>query len=616
MTKVDVPGAGEGSRWRFPPFPPRPEGVEIVLFGDFRPGGIAIDPDTEGFEIDAYGIRTVALQKVHDTDRCLSESIFKPPPKPVTGGPARPRQPPWYDVWTGREPVDPIQCDDDYDRLVHAIESFERNRKFPQHVRELWDDFRRYLGVLKYNRPEEKAKNTEILGDEEDDDPDVEDMSKDAHLNEDVEVKTSGIEEVPGEPMDVVVERAFGERGKDMLVNFLENPEREIKIYLSHHMRKQGLIWNDSNLKDVPRIICFFLRSLEVNHVFQNPNSSASLVRAQAVTDVALKELPLTAALARALPDDFGMACQSLWGRKALFFFQFQQPHAEDKDVSPMEKVDTTDGTLVEGGGPKGIVEDATGTAETDAPDANTNPDASDSHANGWTGDDGWGKGDANGGWLEGNGSASWSDVEMNEDSSETDANRWAAPCTPTLWSLLGPTTFPLTHTTGIVETSLRRAKSIVLPPSTPAPSPDVVALLAAQLARVVLEPWGEYDEYNVPEIRQTSRGAVSLDRPAPGAPKPPSSSKKAHNPWTDEITLLVKPELSETVCVGMGIQGTWVQIVRESDVVAAAAGGDAAPTAEKTVAPTSKKKKSKSPPSYWYFEEMLMVLPSYYAEH
>ena len=206
---------------------------------------------------------------------------------------------------------------------------------------------------------------------------------------------------------------------------------------------------------------------------------------------------------------------------------------------------------------------------------------------------------------------AAGTNVNGNIVESVDNLSAWQTPVR-SLMALLGPTTFPITHTTGIVESSMRRILSVTLPaatatepPSGPGEGPDAVETeLKARFARVVLAPWmgweGE-DElgYSEPTILAASRGPV-LGYEGHGAGHP--AGHKAHDPRNDEITVLFDPVVVPTLGLGMGIGAVWVQLVRQ----------------ELEGAPTVKSKKGKSKAkktreTFWYMEELSMTFPSYY---
>ena len=197
----------------------------------------------------------------------------------------------------------------------------------------------------------------------------------------------------------------------------------------------------------------------------------------------------------------------------------------------------------------------------------------------------------------------------------DVDENYGWGPSSPIipedLLSLLGPTVLPLTHTTGIVERSMRWivsmtppssslvAKSPPLPEGICEPNADAVELeLDRRFAKVVLAPmidWdgGESPVYTNPTILTTSLGAV-VDHQTPISP----TSPQPHDPKSDEITLLIDDIASQIDYLreGMAIGGTWVQLVRQGDQVAA-----------------KKKGKSKKS-SYWYMDEFALMIPSFWT--
>ncbi|KAG6807660.1 hypothetical protein H0H93_001267 [Arthromyces matolae] len=191
------------------------------------------------------------------------------------------------------------------------------------------------------------------------------------------------------------------------------------------------------------------------------------------------------------------------------------------------------------------------------------------------------------------------------------------------LLSLLGPTAFPLTHTTGIVERSVRLIKSYSEPPAhdklpkSPVAShaePEAVEIeLEGRFAKVVLEPWIGWDDYSnimpsmaKPRILETSvgpvhgvvgvNGEVEPLRTEPTTRRVQGEGLVPHDPFMDDITVLVDPALLPSLSVGMGIGGTWVQLARQVDF-----DGEKEKTHQFTTGSR-----------YWYIDELALVLPSY----
>ena len=433
---------------------------------------------------------------------------------------------------------------------------------------------------------------------------------------------------------------------------------------------------SDRNLVTGPRLTGFFLNFLLRNRVLPESNHERGLRRALEVTAVGQKELPLTAKLGQALPDTISMALHDCFGRMTGSSFQIDgaailegwgkcgtQDEGErekkrqrvDEDADAVEEDTKKDGDSAEGSDKvdefeaelkaanvevihtdslakdnilKQIVEDNVGmdvdlnlgnSAGWGSSDNAWGSDirewgdlADDTDADGVAipGSNGAGPGDAISGWGTTAAPDPWADT-------------WSAPKSCLLMKLLGPTVLPLTHTTGIVEQSTRRIKSIIRPPAVPAKSvsgegegQDPVGVeeeLEKRFAKVVLEPWvgEEASDIRRPIIRNTSKGQVypgskMEDGTIVGGEIPPPEAK-VHNPLESEITLLVDPSSHDLMSVGMGILATWIQIVRQEEKKSGS--GSAAKSKKK------KKGKSKVPKGYWYMEEMLVTFPSFYTE-
>lgn len=250
-----------------------------------------------------------------------------------------------------------------------------------------------------------------------------------------------------------------------------------------------------------------------------------------------------------------------------------------------------------------------------------------------------WGNEESENAWAQ---SGSWGDETQQGEAMNGEAEtnpradtKWA-DSNPSwnrdlasLFPLLGPSVFPLTHTTGIVECSTRRVSAVHFPPNHPdsVPLPNlwrgeaeareglhwtpsaygVEAELDARFAKVVLEPWGrEEGDISGPEIWSTSRGSV-IDPNNPS--KVPTDTAgiatcKPHNPLTDNITLLVQPSLAETLALvpGLGLGAMWIEIVRQEGGAEATASGGVAQVDGKT------------PARFWYHEDVTGIFPSFYT--
>jgi hypothetical protein len=443
-------------------------------------------------------------------------------------------------------------------------------------------------------------------------------------------------------------------RKEEKIVTFLNDPEEQLKIFLSSYMRKQGLIWYDvlhlhviyltrrvlpradRNLICYPRLIGFFLRFLVRNRVFPEANHERDFRRALDVVDLAQKELILTSKLAKELPDKFNLACTSCWGMKADGYRRLEPEStkiSEEADEKKGErgepdakkiKLDTDQNNDID---PSDAAKTAVEKFEEELKAQNVQviknaqdilineskidtDQERDPNTSMWA--TGWGEEDYNPSmFAPGGDSNPWGSSTSN----------WDAPEVNSLISLLGPTALPLTHTPGVVEWAVRRIKSFTLPPppntlpKSPVETeedPEAVELeLERRFAKVVFGPWIGWDQAQdemphlaKPRILESSRGPVVGGENAEAAPAPaPADGPKPHDPLKDDITVLVKPAVLEYMSLGMGLGATWVQIAREQDF---------AEDAKK-----KKKKKSKSKKvadRYWYVDELLMIIPSYHT--
>ncbi|KAF8657976.1 hypothetical protein AX16_002136 [Volvariella volvacea WC 439] len=200
-----------------------------------------------------------------------------------------------------------------------------------------------------------------------------------------------------------------------------------------------------------------------------------------------------------------------------------------------------------------------------------------------------------------------------------------------------GPTALPVTHTTGVVECSMRRLVEIVMPSDSPVPpvsptlklGPNAKAVeqdLSQRFARATFEPWLDWDprdECSVSTPRvvgKTSRGAA-IDVPlkdrhdhqslshtssfsvngsstASNGVKSIAHAKggRVHDVYKDRIVVLIEKSVAEVLMkgVGMGYGGTWVQIVRQEGQ-SGGEGGD-------------------EDGGYWYMDQLTHVLPSFWC--
>lgn len=321
------------------------------------------------------------------------------------------------------------------------------------------------------------------------------------------------------------------------------------------------------------------------------------------VLDKALIEMPASSALSKNMPDRFSQACCSSWGKKTetYFFGGDSWPSAADPVAPPESHPITSDMDVNEAAqgdlsGNTGFDEVTADNVPGTAPDTDggVNDDDDDDDDNPWGRE-----------WIQG----------RAEEVAQAEAQLWA-PVEENIMSILGPTTFLITHKAAVVERSMRIVKAVISPgPNIPAAvvqsvfsleSPAVELELERRFTKVVLGTsvvgWdgGESPVYSRPEILSTSQGPVIDSSGASPPIEVPLGATPPHNPLTDDITLLVEkdaPYLND-FHIGMGLGGTWVQVAR-------------------VALPQKKKgKKLKPAPSLWYMSELNMVIPSFWTVH
>lgn len=202
--------------------------------------------------------------------------------------------------------------------------------------------------------------------------------------------------------------------------------------------------------------------------------------------------------------------------------------------------------------------------------------------------------GEDGGGWGSGAAEGAWgSNSNENQNGAESG---WDVEPLPSLTGLLGPTNLPQTHTTGIFEASMRKIVELIPPssvvsaddPTSDSPAGAVEEELYSRFGKLVLGPWigwdcGKETIHDKPTILSRSRGAVKTggDQGVEGA----------HDPYKDNITVLIEPFALETMIVGIGVSGNWVQITRADEDGNPVGGGR----------------------EMWYMESVNQVLPSFY---
>ncbi|KAJ7202550.1 hypothetical protein GGX14DRAFT_653628 [Mycena pura] len=620
-------------KYRFPPFPEAPEGVAPIPFKDFKESGIQVFTADDEAEKDGLGIPTIALRVKHDMDVSKTNSNYKKKPVREMAA-ARPGwRNEWWEDWEEGEDLrnhGPYNINSAaIDRFHQAASDFQKYRRFPPivtNVQGLWDQFRIFAGLLGMPPVWNVASENKAEDDGQVSDDDFEEDSKPKFVNQGgpgekrypprlrprAPYELYGKDPVIVQDNDEIKELLDEARAtkEDKVVDFLEDPGRQIQIFLSSYMKNQGLVWTDRNLINAPHLLRFFVRYLLRNGVLPDKTSERSLRSALDIIDIAAKELPLTAEVSKLLPDDFSVACQSHWGRKVGYVWDVSDSDSVDSvagepdakrvklDSAP---VDAFESVLKEENVEVLKKEDLEAEAEADSA---------------------WGEPDAD--------DASPPAADPNNPWDAAGESDWNPPARPSLLALLGPTALPLTHTPGIVEWSVRRVKELLPPPASRPPlpaaaagAPDAEAVehaVEAGMWRAVLAPWPAWDArdadpaLSAPRILRSSLGALAQPGDAATEAARGPAGLKPHDMLRDDITLLVQPAAAAKLCVGMGLGGTWVQLARVQD--------HTQPDGDEAVDGAVDKKKKKSLTKaqkerrglrYWYLDELMMILPSYW---
>ncbi|KAI0677197.1 hypothetical protein C8Q78DRAFT_1073923 [Trametes maxima] len=674
------PSTGDTDRpWlTFPPFPKPPPGVDLISFSDFKPTGIVLVPETadaepEQVERDGLGIPTVALRVRHD----LTSMDKRKRKKTRVGQDGTVRSAPWYEEWAEDENtrrmmgvVDPSVPR--IDRLHQAAHDFKHGRPLHtnQELSHLWDRWRLFLGLISSMQPPASRKKHAAMRDAlaamaeapADDDDDDEDEMPNARPPKAARVVVTNDEEgSPAQPPPNASKPVFTEEQRQQrreyfrevrdtrMDRFLNDPEKTVKIFLSGYYRDRGLSMAEKSCRDGPLLLGFFLNFLLRNRVF--PECEKGLRKAVAITEQARTELLHCFVVCKAIPDLFSNGCELVYGTMTHSTVWLNTDAASSgEEDEPDAKRQKTDGLseaaflqAAVGQEPIEVIgADTVMKMEMDAKDVLVDADVNgEQPASVWATD------------IPSTASASapaWGDpdVQSGEGVSWGEANaQWGAPEDASIWDtgaktnalhdLLGPTVLPLTHTTGVIERSTRRIKSVTLPAVPPkgknngtfppGSGPDAGAVerdLETRLARVVLIPWHEWDAHALadvkrPRILPASRGAVvSEENEGTDADTAAAEDGTAppHNPFKDEITVLVTPTAAEQLMVGFGVEASWIQLAHVDPAVPIVV------DEEEFLNPYAQNKKRiggpgvpVAPSKYWYMEQVLNVLPSYHTE-
>ncbi|KAF9534652.1 hypothetical protein CPB83DRAFT_901623 [Crepidotus variabilis] len=176
----------------------------------------------------------------------------------------------------------------------------------------------------------------------------------------------------------------------------------------------------------------------------------------------------------------------------------------------------------------------------------------------------------------------------------------WDPPCVQPLIHLFGMSVFPLQYEPGLAERSTRRVRAVIAPGEKVREKDNrkdqdkestkkleewmerkwrgVQEEMLDKLTRVVLEPWNSFDDggcaddHRIPKVQIPERMRKTDEEREGGlgrgdhesTSRVNASTVDGHDPNKDTIVVLMEPRIGEQVSVGMGLSGTWVQIVRK----------------------------------------------------
>ncbi len=327
----------------------------------------------------------------------------------------------------------------------------------------------------------------------------------------------------------------------------------------------------------IPRLVRFFLIFLLKNKVLE---SEAKAKRALKIAEIAVKELPLTSKIPKVLPDELNSAFLNCFGIRPDVFFPEGDEFATSQPLAPLPEEFKQEDEV-----------------ETNV-EMEVNARATE--GNGWDtpAGDAWG--------ASGNAWNTSEDISWAAPVEDDIPTEWLMPVPKCLMTFLGVTALPLTHTTGIVEQSTRRITNIIPPATTLPPksavssklSPDAIeAELEQKFTRVVFSPW----DVETPTIHRLSKGAVLPE--GEDGPVSSAGNLKPHNPWKDDITVLMEHDTAKVLSLGMGIGGWFVQIARQDDF-------------EVVDEKKPKKKSKRGELRFWYLAGLTLTLTSYHVSN
>ncbi|KAJ4493611.1 hypothetical protein C8J55DRAFT_555042 [Lentinula edodes] len=499
----------------------------------------------------------------------------------------------WWEAWMENRSVRSLFCDQDamhFQRISDATMVFNKNRLWPStetQVRNRWDQFQVYVGLLN------NAVGDDFL----------------------------------------------------RLTNFVQNPARVIQIYLSSYFIEKGLHFSKYNCDIIPKLLYFYVNFLVVNEVL--PDKGDDLHYALSIIDMAKTELALYPQIGESCPDHFNLTCKELLcndsqGTLSDTNGTLADANAETQiqpdsiPVSPPSPKKTKKKKKKSQAKPQAMTEASAENSIESSANFSVSVECditSPAVLSGWGGTAAavepgfWGEGASSGWGNTGPASISGWGVVVDTPPAPLEDIGWGSfstlPPASSFVSAQITRALPKTHIRGVVEHAVRRVKAIIPPleqNTIKCKQEDNTILnsiaLEDELKRcywtVVLEPWPIEGAQESISILSTSRGNVDLHTDQMTVEDGSINdlyvgSVKPHNCLSDDITIFLEDETRKVLRLGMGLGGTWVQLLRASDCAQHVKGREEEKEEEE------EEEKSPNERRYWFLLEVLRILPSYY---
>ncbi|KAJ3983990.1 hypothetical protein F5890DRAFT_1554469 [Lentinula detonsa] len=499
-------------------------------------------------------------------------SVSMPPKVRIVGKP-------WWEVWEESQSVRSLFYDQDmmpFQRVSEATMIFNKFRVWPStepRVRNRWDQFQVYAGLL------ENAAGDDFV----------------------------------------------------RLSTFVQNPARAIQIYLSSYFIEKGLHFSNYNCDIIPKLLYFYVQFLLVNDVL--PDKGDDLHYAMSIIETAKIELAVFHSIGVICPDHFNLTCKELLcnDSNVTLHIAGNSPPANAGIDTQTQDLNSAEISLAASNKTKkkskAKKEYTFQTAKGKPIELPTHSDSAPSVSvpitSGWgasvvSQSSSWGEGTSSGWGSSGNSVVSgWDAILNNTTPAPPEDNGWgnfnAPPSASSFVSSNITSTLPKTHVRGVVEHSVRRVKAIMPPTGQTVVNckqEDDPVALEDELKRcywtVVLAPWPIEGAQEFATILSFSKGNVNLCAEGQVIVEEGSvndlyvGNVVPHDCVSDDITIFVEAEAGKVLRVGMGLGGSWAQLLRASDCT------QGVQKHEDQDGPNASR--------YWFMLELLRILPTYYV--